>query len=273
MILPNKRHIKQLTVADVHTRCRHAGVKHVLAQVRNRCWIIDGRQEAKNLDKECKVCERRRVQPSVQIMALLPRTRVGTTMRAFPKCCVDYASPFTTKITRRVSAERYLCLFTCSATRAVHLEIACSLSTTDFLYAFSWMVATRGRPEEVTSDNETNFVGAERELRELVQAMDQEQIVGNVANNGLRWNWNSLLGSHFGGVFESLVKVVKKTLKAIVGNAGLTDDELQTAIKEVEALMNSRPLTYEGADPRDKPVLTPNHFLVERLKKTWRLGM
>ena len=38
-------------------------------------------------------------------------------------------------------------------------------------------------------------------------------------------------------------------LKPVVGNAGLTDDELQTAIKEVEALMNSRPLTYEGADP------------------------
>ena len=77
-----------------------------------------------------------------------------------------------------------------------------------------------------------------------------EQIAGNVADNGLRWNWNPLLGSHFGGVFESLVKVAKKTLKVIVGNAGLTDDELQTAIKEVEALMNSRPLTYEGADPR-----------------------
>ena len=58
--------------------------------------------------------------------------------------------------------------------------------------------------------------------------MDQEQIAGNVANNGIRWNWNPLLGSHFGGVFESLVKVVKKTLKAIVGNARLTDDELQT---------------------------------------------
>ena len=66
--------------------------------------------------------------------------------------------------------------------------MACSLSTTDFLNAFSRMVATRGRPEEVTSDNGTSFVGAERELRELVQAMDQEQIVGNVANNGLRWN-------------------------------------------------------------------------------------
>ena len=40
-------------------------------------------------------------------------------------------------------------------------------------------------------------------------------------------------------MFELLVKVAKKTLKAIVGNAGLTDDELQTVIKEVVALMNS----------------------------------
>ena len=63
-------------------------------------------------------------------------------------------------------------------------------------------------------------------------------------------------------MFESLVKEAKKTLKAIVGKAGLTDDELQTAFKKVEVLMNSRPLTYEGADPRDEPVLTPNHFLV-----------
>ena len=92
--------------------------------------------------------------------------------------------------------------------------------------------------------------------------MNQEQIADNAASDGIRWNWNPPLGSHFGGVLESLVKVAKKTLKAVVGNAGLTDDELQTAIKEVEALMNSRPLTYEGADPRDEPVLTPNHFLV-----------
>ena len=89
--------------------------------------------------------------------------------------------------------------------------------------------------------------------------------VPNAASDGIRWNWNPPLGSHFGGVFESLVKVAKKTLRAVVGNAGLTNDELQTAIKEVEALMNSRPLTYEGADPQDEPVLTPNNFLVGQL--------
>ena len=91
------------------------------------------------------------------------------------------------------------------------------------------MVATRGRPEQVTSDNGTNFLGTERELRELVQAMDQERIADNAASDGIRWNWKPPLGAHVDGVFDSLVKVAKKSLKAVIGNAGLTDDELQTA--------------------------------------------
>ena len=265
MILPKKHHITRLVVADVHHHCRHAGVNHVLAQIRNRYWVIDGRQEVKNWDQECKSCERRRAKPAAQIMAPLPTSRLGMPMRAFAKCCVDYAGPFVTKITRRVSAKRYLCLFTYPATRAVHLEMAFSLSTADFLKAFSRMVATRGKPEEVISDNGTNFVGAERELRELIQSLDQTRIADDAANKGIKWSWNPPLGSHFGGVFESLIKVAKKTLKVIVGNAGLNDDELQTAIKEVEALMNSRPLSYEGTDPRDEPVLTPSHFLIGQL--------
>lgn len=60
--------------------------------------------------------------------------------------------------------------------------------------------------------------------------MDQERIADNAASDGVRWNWIPPLGSHFGGVFESLVKVGKKSLNAVkTGNAGLTDDELQTA--------------------------------------------
>ena len=66
----------------------------------------------------------------------------------------------------------------------MHLEMAFSLSSADFLNAFSWTVATRGRLEEVTSDNDTNFVGAERELRELVQSMDHEGIADDTANKG-----------------------------------------------------------------------------------------
>ena len=121
-------------------------------------------------------------------------------MRAFAKSCGDYAGPFVTKITRRVSAKIYLCLFTCPATRGVRLEKVLSLSTADFLKAFSRMVATRGRSEEVVSDIGTNFVGAEGELRQLIQSLDQRRIADDAANKGIKWSWNPPLGSHFGGV-------------------------------------------------------------------------
>ena len=122
MILPKKHHITRLVVADVHHRFHDAGVNHVLAQVRNRYRVIDGQQEVKNWDQECKSCERRRAKPATQIMAPLPTSRLGMPMRAFAKCCVDYAGPFVTKITRRVSTKRYLCLFTCPASTKCSLE-------------------------------------------------------------------------------------------------------------------------------------------------------
>ena len=103
------------------------------------------------------------------------------------------------------------------------------------------MVAMRGRPQEVTSDSKSNFVAADRELRELIQSIHQEKIVDESANNGIKWNkwnWNPPEGSPFRGVFESLIKVAKKSLKVIVRNAGLNDDELQTVFKEVEVLMS-----------------------------------
>ena len=68
------------------------------------------------------------------------------------------------------------------------------------------MVTTRGKPEEVISDNGTNFVGAERQLRELIQSLDQTRIVDDAANKGIKRSWNPPLGLHFGGVFEQLIR-------------------------------------------------------------------
>ena len=51
--------------------------------------------------------------------------------------------------------ERYLCLFTCAAPCAVHLEMAWSLDTDSFLAAFSRMTDQQGIPVEVISDNGT----------------------------------------------------------------------------------------------------------------------
>ena len=82
---------------------------------------------------------------------------------------VDFAGPYETTSGRgRVHNKRYLCLFTCLQTRAVHLEMAADLDTDAFLRYFSRFIARRGKPGLVVSDNGTNFVGATSNVEEIV---------------------------------------------------------------------------------------------------------
>ena len=131
-------------------------------------------------------------------------------MRAFAKCGIDYAGPFLTKQGRsKVRQKRYLCLFTCAATRAVHLEMAWSLDTDSFLATFTRMINRREVLLEVISDNGTNFIGANNELKELLALLDQEKIKNNMANKGIKGKFNPPGASHFGGFYEALIKSSK----------------------------------------------------------------
>ena len=143
----------------------------------------------------------------------------------------------------------------------MHLELAFGLDTGAFLNAFYRMVNRRGLPQEVVSDNGGNFVGAEKELRELAKNLDEDKIQRSVANKGIRWHFNPPLAPHFGGVHEIMIKAAKRAIFAILGSADVNDEELMTAFTGAEALINSRPLTYQSANPSDDVPLTPNHFL------------
>ena len=57
---------------------------------------------------------------------------------------------------------------------------------------------------------------------------------------------------------------MKRCLKKVLGNARLTCDELLTVLTEVEATLNSRPLTYDYDSPYEGEVLTPAHLLYGR---------
>ena len=64
-----------------------------------------------------------------------------------------------------------------------------------------------------------------------------------------------------GGVFEIIVKAMKRALHSTYGYADLYIDEFITAITGVEGLLNSRPLGLVKMDPEESVILTPNHFL------------
>ena len=136
----------------------------LLAALSTHFWIISGREEIREWEKECNECQRRKSKAAKQIMAPLPQIRLRFSLRAFAQTAVDYGEPFITVQGRRTRRQKCcLCLFTCLATRAVHLEMAYALDTGSFLNAFYRMVNRRGLPKEM-SDNGGNFVGGHKEL-------------------------------------------------------------------------------------------------------------
>ena len=195
-----------------------------------------------------------------QIMAPLPKSRVQNSLRPFTNTSVDYAGPFITKQGRRGSQEkRYLCVFVCQETRAVHLEMSWSLSSTSFICCFERFLARRGVPQKIISDNGRNFVGAQDNLKEIIS---NDELSEKLARKGIEWSFNPPAAPHYGGSFEVMVKAAKKALFWVLKSANCTDEELTTAFTKAEFLINSRPLTYISNNPLDEEVITPNHFLL-----------
>lgn len=104
----------------------------------------------------------------------------------------------------------------------------------------------------------------EIEIRELVAQLDQDQIRRSSANKGIDWHWNPPAAPRFGGVFEA-IKAAERAISAILNDADIAVEELQTCFVGVESLLNSRPPTTVSDDPNDKPALTPNHFPISQM--------
>ena len=266
IILPRKNHITRLIIQQEDEKLYHkGGTNHLLHQLSQRFWIVNGREAIKEVTYKCTICRKTNAKPKQQIMAPLPDIRLNAPSVAFAHTGLDYAGPFITRQGRgKARTKRYLCLFTCLTTRAVHLEMAWSMDTDSFLAALSRMVARRGRPIKILSDNGSNFTAAEAELREAIANLDQTKIASETADQGITWVFNPPYAPHFGGVFESMIKTAKKAITAVLRDTSMKDEELLTAFTIAEGLINSRPLTYQSADPKDELPLTPNNFLMGR---------
>ncbi|XP_011696370.1 PREDICTED: uncharacterized protein LOC105455031 [Wasmannia auropunctata] len=113
------------------------------------------------------------------------------------------------------------------------------------------------------SDRETNFVGADAQLRGFFRDAARERHIANVLGaEGVQWRFNPPAALHFGGIWEAAVKSTKHHLRRVIGDTTLTYEELSTFLAQVEACLNSRPLLALSDDPEDLAALTPGHFLV-----------
>ena len=271
IVLPSAHHVTSLIVLHAHAAEGHSGPLHTLAKIREKYWVVRGHATARKVLNTCTICRVRRASPGQQFMAPLPTPRVTPGRAPFASYGVDYAGPLLTRVGRS-NTKRYICLFTCLATRAVHLEMACALDIDSFLEAFTCFSNRRGTPEELWSDNATNFVGANKELRDSIRDWNQTNIQSSLARRGVTWKFNPPAASHQGGVWERMVRSVKRVLNVIAGGLVMTDESLSTLLTEVERIVNSRPITAVSSDPRDLEALTPHHLLTGRTDATLPLG-
>lgn len=138
-------------------------------------------------------------------------------------------------------------LFTCLTTRAVHLELAYSLSGESCVMCIENFANRRGHPKVIRSVNGTNFVWAANHYKEKYGKKPT-------------WKFIPPAAPSQGGAWERLVRSVKRALHQMEIPVSLTDEQLRNFLIKAEALVNARPLTEVPTHP-SQPALTPNHFL------------
>ena len=141
------------------------GRNTMLSHLRQQYWIVGANSAIRKLLPRCTICIKHRARTVEQMMADLPLDRITPDEPPFSRFEVDYFGPFQVKRSR-TSVRRYGIIFTCLTTRAVHLEVGYTLDTDSCINAIRRFVARRGSVDVIYSENGTNLIGAERELRE-----------------------------------------------------------------------------------------------------------
>ena len=244
ILLHKSHHLTVLIVRKAHSRVLHNGVKETLAELRSKFWIMKGRSFVKTVIRLCRQCRRHEGKPySAPAPPPLPAFRVEEAP-PFSFTGVDFAGPLYVR-SDGVMKKAWICLYTCCVVRAIHLELVPDLSAHAFTRSFRRFTARRGLPRMMLSDNGKTFRAAAKSLQ------------------GVKWTFNVPKAPWWGGVFKRMIRATKRCLKKIIGQAKFSQDEMLTAITEVEMVINSRPLSYMSASDLEEP-LTPSHLMVGR---------
>ena len=268
-ILPSRNPIVESYITAVHRENLHVGPSALMAIVRRQFWVLNPRSTFRKVTRRCVTCFRTNPITANQFMGDLPESRCDRAP-AFQKVGIDFAGPILIRQTGRKAApvKGYICVFVCLVTKGLHLEAVENLSTEAFMGALVRFVSRRGLPEDVYSDNGTNFIGAKHELRELYHLFKQQQTERKIyefcESRQIRWRTIPPSAPHMGGLWEAGVKSTKAVLKKVCKSALLTMVEFSTLLCQIEALLNSRPLYASSDDPADLEPLTPGHFLIDR---------
>ena len=262
-LLPSKDYFTRLVIESFHKTALHSGISQTLASIRHEYWIPQGRSRVRQVLTDCLICRHVIGGPyKLPVMAPWPKERMSQSA-AFSYTGLDYFGPLyvrdgTAGPTRKV----WVCLFTCLAVRAIHLELVEDMSTEQFLMCLRRFVSRHGKPTQFISDNATQFKLAKTTIDKAWSTVLLDPETQNyLATQGIEWKFIIEFAPWTGGFYERMVGLVKSVLKKSIGKLCLNMCQLITLLSEVQAVVNSRPLVYVGDDLNSDISLTPAHFL------------
>ncbi|EPB72220.1 integrase core domain protein [Ancylostoma ceylanicum] len=246
----------------------HRSTAHTMAEVRRKYWIPKLRQQVKQVLRKCIPCQRYNNFPyRYPQLADLPAERVRQS-RPFQDIGLDLFGPLKTRSTDGVRKKAYGCIFTCSTTRMLHIELIKDSSTTCFLNAVRRFMSRRGVPNSITCDNAPTFMLAEQILTSTLDV--EQEIQSFMTKTDIKWRRITPYAPWQGGFYERLIKDIKRALFKALGRKITDEDSLNTILAEIEGCLNSRPLTYLEASPEDFEPIRPIDFLQNRLSITYK---
>ena len=193
-------------------------------------------------------------------MAPWPKIKVNESP-AFTHTGLDYFGPLYVK-NGTVRSKAWVCIFTCIAVRAIHLELVEDMTPAQFLACLRRFIARRGKPDEIISDNVLQFEVTKNAINLAWENFVKDpDVISYINERRIEWSFIIELSPWMGGFYERLISITKMALKKSIGKLCLTSIQLQTIMTEIEAVVNSRPLVYVNNEVEHRTITTPMHFL------------
>jgi hypothetical protein len=268
IIIPKRSYVANLLVKHFHEKVYHQGRHFTEGEIRKHgYWVIGVKKIVTSILKSCVTCRRVRYPCETQKMGNLPEERL-TSNPPFTYVGVDMFGPFhvVTRKTRGGAAnnKRWVAMFTCLSSRAVHMEVVEEMSSSSFINALRRFVAIRGPVKLFRSDRGTNFVASCKELQMNAINVEDKVMINHLEAEGTCWKFNPPHSSHMGGVWERMIGITRKIVNCILTDnkyKRLTHEVLCTLMYEISAIINGRPLVPVSSDVDQPLILSPSMLL------------
>ncbi|KAJ7997080.1 hypothetical protein DPEC_G00225210 [Dallia pectoralis] len=270
IVIPGRHHLATLLVRHYHETVKHQGRHFTEGSIRAAgFWLVGSKRAISGLLYKCVTCRKLRRTTEHQQMADLPAERLQVAP-PFTYVGVDVFGPWEVAFRRtrggQANSKRWAVMFSCLCTRAVHIEVIETMSSSSFINALRRFFAIRGPAKQIRSDCGTNFVGACHELQMEKSSFSPESVQKYLKEQSCVWVFNPPHASHMGGAWERMIGMARRILDCMLleHKSRLTHEVLTTLMAEVTAVMNARPLVPVSSDPDSPLILSPAMLLTQK---------